>query len=79
MKKITGIIFEIDGVLYSGEEAVDGACYALNLIADAKNAGISGALVRTGKFRENKLISSGIKPDFILNSVSNLPEILDLK
>ena len=36
MKKITGIIFDIDGVLYSGEEAVDGACYALNLIADAK-------------------------------------------
>lgn len=48
-------------------------------IGDAKNAGISGALVRTGKFRDDKLVPSGIKPDFTLNSVSNLPEILGLK
>ncbi|MDD4126714.1 MAG: TIGR01458 family HAD-type hydrolase, partial [Methanomicrobium sp.] len=35
MNEVSGILFDIDGVLYSGGKAVQGASNALNLIADA--------------------------------------------
>ena len=41
-------------------------------VAGAMDAGLKGALVRTGKFRESDLDGS-IKPDFVLDSVADLP------
>jgi phospholysine phosphohistidine inorganic pyrophosphate phosphatase len=41
-------------------------------IAGAQKAGLSGLLLRTGKFRELDLDGS-IKPDAILDSIADLP------
>ena len=46
-------------------------------VGGAINAGIKSALVKTGKFREETLISSNIKPDYIINSIADLPSIID--
>jgi phospholysine phosphohistidine inorganic pyrophosphate phosphatase len=42
-------------------------------IEGAQQAGIHGVLVRTGKFRPVDL-SMGITPDFVLNSIADLPQ-----
>jgi phospholysine phosphohistidine inorganic pyrophosphate phosphatase len=42
-------------------------------IQGAQRAGLQGWLVRTGKFREDVLQSSGVTPDRILSSVAELP------
>jgi len=44
-------------------------------IAGAKNAKIEAVLVKTGKFREEDL-NKGIKPDFVIDNVTHLREIL---
>ena len=41
-------------------------------IEGAQKAGLQGWLVRTGKFREEKLQESGIRPDRVLESVASL-------
>lgn len=41
-------------------------------IDGAKQAGISGILVRTGKFRSDDL-SLGIQPDYVMDSIADLP------
>ena len=43
-------------------------------IEGAQRAGLAGWLVRTGKFREEVLRTSGIRPDRILPSVAALAE-----
>jgi HAD superfamily hydrolase (TIGR01458 family) len=43
-------------------------------VEGAQRAGLAGWLVRTGKFREELLQSSGIRPDRILSSVAALAE-----
>lgn len=45
-------------------------------IAGAQRAGMAGILVRTGKFREDLLKSSTVKPDAILNSIADLNMLL---
>jgi HAD superfamily hydrolase (TIGR01458 family) len=45
-------------------------------IAGAQEAGMRGILVRTGKFREEILQGSSIKPDAIIDSIAHLQEIL---
>jgi ribonucleotide monophosphatase NagD (HAD superfamily) len=40
-------------------------------VEGAQRAGLQGWLVRTGKFREDALRSSGIRPDRILDSVAD--------
>jgi len=44
-------------------------------VAGAQRAGCQGWLVRTGKFREEALRDSGIRPDRILDSIADLPRI----
>jgi ribonucleotide monophosphatase NagD (HAD superfamily) len=41
-------------------------------VQGAQRAGLQGWLVRTGKFREDVLLGSGITPDRILSSVTEL-------
>jgi len=43
----------------------------------AKQAGMTGILVRTGKFREDLLHNSAVVPDMIIGSVADLPDILE--
>ena len=47
-------------------------------IMGAHNAGMKSVLVKTGKFREENLKRSEIKPDHIINSVADLPNIFQL-
>jgi HAD superfamily hydrolase (TIGR01458 family) len=44
-------------------------------IGGAQRCGMKGILVRTGKFREDLLASSGVIPDFVIDSVADLPLI----
>ena len=45
-------------------------------IRGAQRCGLQGILVRTGKFREDLLASSGVLPDLVIDSVADLPRIL---
>ena len=45
-------------------------------IGGAQQCGIMGILVRTGKYREEVLASSGIVPDLVIGSVADLPDLL---
>ena len=44
-------------------------------VQGAQAAGIAGALVRTGKFRDGDL-ALGIEPDLVMTSIDELPEKL---
>ena len=46
-------------------------------IAGAQAQGIRAVLVRTGKFRQEKLESSGVQPDAVLQSIAELPVWLE--
>jgi len=45
-------------------------------IGGAQKAGMRGILVRTGKFREDAIIRSPIRPDYIIDSIGNLKDIV---
>jgi HAD superfamily hydrolase (TIGR01458 family) len=45
-------------------------------IAGAQQAGMTGILVRTGKFREEILQNSSIRPDAIIDSIAHIQEIV---
>jgi HAD superfamily hydrolase (TIGR01458 family) len=45
-------------------------------IAGAQQAGIAGILVRTGKFRNDVLQNSGIRPDAVIDSIACLSGIV---
>ena len=62
-----GILFDLDGVIYRGDSLIAGA-----------NVGMQSILVKTGKYREESLRRSEITPNFIINSVADLPELLQL-
>ena len=46
-------------------------------VGGALDAGLSGILVRTGKFREEKLDASDIEPTLVIDSIAELPGLLD--
>ena len=50
----------------------------INDIGGAQRTGMKGVLVRTGKFRKSDLSHSDIKPDFIIESINELEDILSL-
>jgi HAD superfamily hydrolase (TIGR01458 family) len=47
-----------------------------NDVLGAQAAGLLGVLVRTGKFREEDLDRAGGRPDAVLDSVAELPQLL---
>jgi len=47
-------------------------------VGGALNAGMKSVLVKTGKFRAETLRSSDIKPSYIIDSIADLPSIIDL-
>ena len=50
----------------------------INDIGGAQRTGMKGVLVRTGKFRKSDLSRSDVKPDFIIESINELEDILSL-
>ncbi len=47
-----------------------------NDVLAAQAVGITGVLVRTGKFREEKLAAAGGRPDHVIDSLVDLPALL---
>jgi ribonucleotide monophosphatase NagD (HAD superfamily) len=47
-------------------------------VLGAQAAGITGVLVRTGKFRPETLAASADRPDHVLDTVADLPRWLGL-
>ena len=57
------------------EEAVMIGDDILTDIAGAQALGMKGVLVRTGKFQQNVVQSSGVRPDYTIDSIKDLPEL----
>lgn len=47
-------------------------------VGGGQQAGLIGILVKTGKYREGYVRASSIKPDIVINSINDLPGILNL-
>ena len=47
-------------------------------IGGAQEAGLKGILVRTGKYRQSYADASAIKPDALIDSIRDLPQLLGL-
>jgi HAD superfamily hydrolase (TIGR01458 family) len=47
-------------------------------VGGAQRAGLQGALVRTGKFRAEELERSAVSPDYVLDSVADVPRWLGI-
>ena len=45
-------------------------------IGGALRAGLAAILVRTGKYREDRLRDSGIEPTYVVDSIANVPPLL---
>ena len=78
MGKPSKTFFELalkDMNLTSGQVAMIGDDLHTD-VGGAQAAGMTGILVRTGKFREEYLRDSSIKPDRIMDSIAHLPEIV---
>lgn len=45
-------------------------------IGGAISAGLSGVLVRTGKFREDALAAANPKPDLVIGSIADIPRVI---
>ena len=45
-------------------------------VGGALAAGLAGVLVRTGKFREDRLRASGVRPTAIVNAIGDVPALL---
>jgi ribonucleotide monophosphatase NagD (HAD superfamily) len=49
-----------------------------NDVLAAQALGITGVLVRTGKFREDQLARASGTPDFVVGSICDVPGLLGL-
>lgn len=47
-------------------------------VGGAQQSGLKGILVRTGKYRQSYADASPIKPDLVIDSIRDLPELLGL-
>ena len=45
-------------------------------VGGALDAGLAAILVRTGKYREDRVRESGIKPTHIVDSIADVPPLL---
>lgn len=70
--------FEIalDDIGVKAEQAIMVGDDIVNDIYGAQNAGLKALLVKTGKYREEIIANSEIRPDIIINSVADLMEII---
>ena len=47
-------------------------------VGGGQQAGLRGILVKTGKYRQGYVEASEIKPDLLIDSIKDLPEILNV-
>jgi HAD superfamily hydrolase (TIGR01458 family) len=47
-------------------------------VGGGQQAGLRGILVKTGKYREGYVAASPVKPDFVIDSIRDLPGILNI-
>jgi len=47
-------------------------------VGGSQQIGLKGILVKTGKYRQNYAEASVIKPDFLIDSIADLPNLLGL-
>jgi len=45
-------------------------------VAGAQTCGLKGVLVRTGKYREEAVRRSGVRPDLVVDSLADLPDLI---
>ena len=45
-------------------------------IGGAMRAGLAGILVRTGKYREDAIVRSGVEPTATVDSIADVPSLL---
>jgi HAD superfamily hydrolase (TIGR01458 family) len=45
-------------------------------VGGAQRAGLAGILVRTGKYRDDVVRASGVRPDAVIDSIADLPGLL---
>lgn len=45
----------------------------------AQQIGLKGILVKTGKYRQNYVEASAVRPDLIIDSIANLPDVLGIE
>jgi HAD superfamily hydrolase (TIGR01458 family) len=63
-----------------GAEPADTVMVGDDVVSDvlgAQEVGITGVLVRTGKFREADLALAPVRPDEVIDDIGNLPALLD--
>ena len=48
----------------------------INDVKGAQDAGMTGILVRTGKYREDLIAASGVTPDMVIDSVADLVDMV---
>jgi HAD superfamily hydrolase (TIGR01458 family) len=46
-------------------------------VAGGQACGLSGILVKTGKYRDDYAAASGVEPDLVLDSIAQLPQVFD--
>ena len=68
----------LEDISISSEKAIMVGDDLINDIGGAQRTGMKGVLVRTGKFRKSDLSRSDVKPDFIIESINELEDILSL-
>jgi HAD superfamily hydrolase (TIGR01450 family) len=76
--KPSKIFFELGMKLISAsakETAMVGDSLRGDIIG-AKNAGLKAIMVKTGNFNEKELDESKIKPDYLIDSIRDLPKLL---
>ena len=76
--KPAGDFFQIaldDMGLKPGEVAIIGDDIDAD-VGGGQQAGLTGILVKTGKYRASYAVLSAIRPNLILNSIINLPDVL---
>jgi HAD superfamily hydrolase (TIGR01458 family) len=77
--KPTGAYFEaaLAGLGANAEETVMVGDDVESDVGGAKAAGLRAILVRTGKFREAALEAAQPQPDVVVDSIADVPEVLD--
>jgi len=63
--------------LQAGEVAIIGDDIDVD-VAGGQNVGLKGILVKTGKYRQAYADASAVKPDLVVDSVTDLPAMLNL-
>ena len=67
----------LEGVGVSAEQAAIVGDDVETDVGGAMNAGLAGFLVRTGKYREDFVRESGIEPTATIDSIADLPGLLE--